>query len=475
MNFFYFILFLSSFAWAQKPSKNEVLPSITCPENIPTINLEEEGGPFFGVPRDNQDGLGTCYANTTKNLIIGLTNGQVNASFLDLAIQYKRRQGGFREGIDIGNVCQTLAAVAETGICPRENSPLETGEVTGLSNLLFPEDSEAGLQASILENLRRFMASRDAARTFTKQNPALSNFEARTSAMVGAIRANPNIRIPLPIVKDIDLAPHTLEKLHSQANRPTEEKETFVAGYRERIERVRPLIVNAVVQGKTRAEILAIHQEHLGSYLQSFGINLPINDLGYQLDQPNLSQIMTDSLSFIQTFTGLNYQDPEQLRTICQSNPLIEYADSLLTLVRQLNENGATPDALFNPDGSLRSNADLMQLAIAPACLNQANRRLLPFTPTCRAIRFNEDQSIEARATRLRENALENLRNRMPVGQLFPQGTGNHINTIVGIRRDAATSQCQYLIRESQTGESTWQNESALASIITELNVAGRP
>ncbi|MBA2404024.1 MAG: hypothetical protein H0V66_04565, partial [Bdellovibrionales bacterium] len=66
---------------------------VNCDAESPEISLEEKvpypgakfKGPFFEVPRDNQDGMGTCYANTAKNLLVGTSQGKDVASFLDLA------------------------------------------------------------------------------------------------------------------------------------------------------------------------------------------------------------------------------------------------------------------------------------------------------------------------------------------------------------------------------------------------------
>ena len=124
-----------------KISETKLLPQnkhfLNCNAETPVINLEEEvpfpnatiKGPFFGVPRDNQDGLGTCYANAAKNLLVGVSKGENVASFLDLALHYKNSNGSLSEdGLDAGSSCATLNSIKDKGYCPQEYSPLETGE-----------------------------------------------------------------------------------------------------------------------------------------------------------------------------------------------------------------------------------------------------------------------------------------------------------------------------------------------------------
>ena len=65
---------------------------LNCDSNTKDISLEEKipypganfQGPFFGVHRDHQKSYQTCYANTAKNLLVGTSQGEDIASFLDL-------------------------------------------------------------------------------------------------------------------------------------------------------------------------------------------------------------------------------------------------------------------------------------------------------------------------------------------------------------------------------------------------------
>jgi hypothetical protein len=131
----------------------------SCDESTPTINLEEEvpypgariRGPLYNVRRDHQDGLGTCYANTARNILIGLTNGAINPSYLDLAILFKRSQNASaREGLDLGGTCETISVLQSTrsGICDQSQSPLETGEPSPGAALFLQNDPAEGSQAA---------------------------------------------------------------------------------------------------------------------------------------------------------------------------------------------------------------------------------------------------------------------------------------------------------------------------------------
>ena len=121
-----------------------------CDANTPEINLEEKvpypgatfTGAFADVPKDNQDGLGTCYANAAKNLLVGVSEGKDVASFLDVALTFKESSNGIdTSGLDGGLSCTALEALKKKGYCPQEFSPMETGERNHVAEGLFNTDA----------------------------------------------------------------------------------------------------------------------------------------------------------------------------------------------------------------------------------------------------------------------------------------------------------------------------------------------
>src|SRR5690606_13956088 len=88
-----------------------------CGPSMKEIDLENEyiykraskKGPFYGLSRDNQDGVGTCFANTDKNLLVGLSDGKMAASFIDISLKYKQENGTYiTQGIEAGGACASL-------------------------------------------------------------------------------------------------------------------------------------------------------------------------------------------------------------------------------------------------------------------------------------------------------------------------------------------------------------------------------
>src|SRR5690606_12539765 len=114
----------------------------------------------------------------------------------------------------------------------------------------------------------------------------------------------------------------------------------------------------------------------------------------------------------------------------------------------------------------------------APACINSENRKKLPAF-SCES-EYGAITKIKAsskpyaeKVKDLRERVVLSLMQGYPVGNTFPTGGNqNHINTIVGIRFDKSTGQCEYLIRESQNGRTAWLLERPIfdrMSAITEI------
>ena len=141
---------------------------VKCDANTPDISLEEETpypgakfkGPFYKVPRDNQDGIGSCYANTAKNLLVGTSRGSDIASFLDLALLYKEESGVIASGLDGGFTCHVLAKLKNHGYCPQGLAPIETGEANFYNDAWLGSD-RIGLwgQSVVFEYLQKFPKS----------------------------------------------------------------------------------------------------------------------------------------------------------------------------------------------------------------------------------------------------------------------------------------------------------------------------
>ena len=158
----------------QKENDQDVIRSnlnyVQCDANTPDISLEEKEpypgakfqGPFFGVSRDNQDGLGTCYANTAKNLLVGASQGDSVASFLDLALLYKNSDEALRrDGLDGGSSCEVLKRVNEKGFCPQSYAPFETGSKNLYTDGLMGANGTIWDQSALVEKLKDFLSGKE--------------------------------------------------------------------------------------------------------------------------------------------------------------------------------------------------------------------------------------------------------------------------------------------------------------------------
>lgn len=97
-----------------------------------------------------QGQFGTCFANATKNILLSLTRGEKDVSFLDLAIQSKEEDSLVSSGLDAGGICQTLDKVRESGVCLQKKALIETSH-QAVSSTLMHEIREMRKLKSILK------------------------------------------------------------------------------------------------------------------------------------------------------------------------------------------------------------------------------------------------------------------------------------------------------------------------------------
>jgi hypothetical protein len=102
---------------------------------------------------------------------------------------------------------------------------------------------------------------------------------------------------------------------------------------------------------------------------------------------------------------------------------------------------------LYNKDKKVQ---DMLQLLIAPSCLDHKNRQQVEFNYTC--FNFHSQDKNKYLAT-----VLSSLHKGIPVGLEHYAIGGSHVNTIVGYRFNPQTNDCEFLIRESITGTSDWE------------------
>lgn len=361
---------------------------LSCNSSTPPINLEEQSpyvgsnfqGPLFGVPRDNQDGLGTCYANTAKNLLVGLSRGRDVASFLDMALQYKKSTGYTeRYNLDLGDPCLALRATQASGYCPQTYSHLENGSAPPAiisTSSLNAQPTYRAMSAN-LTLFRSFLSNADV----LKQNSDLLSRAAldRAQVLFRSIAQNPS--------------------------RPIDQ---------------RSLLNLSSVSDEAYRRACGESQDDVTRFIQDIG-----------------------------------------------------------PLLRELKNIGSDANDLFDARGRLKDSSQLMQLFLTPQCVDPSHRRAVPpfycsnDTDLISEIK-NPTLPRERQITRLREHVVLSLMQGYPLGNSFSASPSRHVNSIVGLRYNSSSRSCQYLIRESLTGESQWQNESDIFNKIDGLTEVRR-
>ncbi len=448
-----------------------------CSPTTPTINLELETpfpgatirGPLFGVPQDNQDGIGTCYANVSRNVLLGLSGGRDSASYLDLALGFKRAEGRFTtEGLDNGNICPTLAEVRNHGFCAQTRAPLETGARTEIERLMGLDAHPFTAQARINTALRDFFVRRETIQS-SPVGPALL---PRLSQAIQRMRSDSLITFPFPGTDVEFMNGGAFKNLQDPPG--LAKGESALSIYQAALTAVKPRIFQAIVQNKTPAEIHDIFMQAMTPTLTRLQLLTAatenradfISHMAEQRNAPQFREKITATLNFLRFVSGRSDDNDEQFLSYCGSGfyPGVDFLNTVGPVVSSMSALGLNTNALFDPQGNLIPMADVFQMAVAPSCLNPENRTRSSVNFTCDENQFNvikrQRSPLAVRMQAVRTMITDNLLQGIPVGRAYPQpGGGGHVNTIVGFRYDPASRACQVLIRDSASGSSNWHSE----------------
>lgn len=473
--------------------KNEKF--VNCDENSPQISLEEkvpfEGanfqGPFYDVPRDNQDGLGTCYANTAKNLLVGASKGESVASFLDLALLYKDDNGKIAEdGLDGGFSCTVLNIVNQKGFCPQEFAPFERGEKNLYTDGLMPvTEGSVEDEAYLIKRIQDFLK---ADKNLKSKNSELSKrMEEKGKWMIDKIKSDPGIKLPYPVVRNQIPETWMLQADYNWNVKPrlkTTEEE-FLKDYQKSYAKFLPKYTDAVIAGKKADEIFKLFELNMSDFIQKYQLqgqlgNWKKNFVEFSKEDfrdPNLKKSILASKAFFEELVGSN-KNENKGPVECEDDygELYEFINNLKFVINVLNGDKIDPSKLVKEDGKFKSSTELMQLIVAPSCLNSSQRKKLNFNLYCdkgydyvRELK-KSSQGQEEQHKSFRSRIAASLLQGYPLGNTFDR----HINTIVGMRFNKQTKSCELKIRESQTGTSSWQSESAIFDEIEALTEVRR-
>jgi len=218
------------------------------------VNLEEGPGSFSKIARDNQDGLGTCFANTAKNLLVSASEGSADASFMDIALNYKKNNSTVQTDILAGgNACQALLETQKQGYCPKNQSVFETGDSNQLFDGIFGKASSTVYsQVSIIFAFKYLLDKNEDLKKSESQSA--NKMSAQLKDIILKMKSNPNLKFPIPglsvqIPKDYELNMFFENNLQNKGI----SKNDFINDFKNNYKAFLPQYIEALV-GKKKPE-----------------------------------------------------------------------------------------------------------------------------------------------------------------------------------------------------------------------------
>jgi hypothetical protein len=422
-------------------------------------------------------------------MLISDSGGAVDASFLDLALQYKAIEGQNPWSVDGGTSCEAIEAIEKVGYCPKEFSPMESGELSNTINGMFGEKTNnLKHQSLLLDKLKGYLESRSKLKNTT--NEFTKKIISQTKTIINKIKKNPNIKLPFPIIKKFPHENRGLSSLYlwgysnpaldnGVATKDIIPEEKFIKEMETArgrfIEEYTDYIIN---NPHSPNSIIKIYNKHYSAVTNKFGLSDRFSGTYYKKNlkvffEYDQKKEYKDELIATKGFYNSLFDNENSMALIkskydprCNedANSLIGYTKGLAELIEFFDENKIETDLLNE------SNKDILQLAVAPKCLNEKNR--IPLKTKYKCINVHRN-SIDGNKG-LRNQILKSFLLGHSVGNSYKASSyGHHINTLVGYRYNPNTKKCEYKIRESQTALSTWNDEGSILDNILRLTYLG--
>lgn len=469
---------------------------LECNPSTPSIDLENEyimkgsqvKGSFYKVPRDHQDSLGTCYANTARNLLLGVSNQKIDASFLDIALQYKSAVSSKVTSIEGGNECGAIEKLKETGYCPKNLSPIETGDITQIQGEnLVNSNLSLYSQANTLDLIRNYLNNKSLLEN--NKDKVSKSFIRNTKQMLNELIKDENIKLPFPTLDDFPIDPYQARSLYLWSYEDSIKKR-IQAGekgleiipedeFMNEFERAKHEFTVGYVSSDKYNSAEAkkeFFEKSFQKFIKKYNLQERLTDNFYthklnnyyKKEKPEKTKNeMEATLNFYKKFVDKNLSQSSMIElytTQCVSNPksLKNFSTSLNDIIQLFKSSNIDVNSLYDEDGNDISNKEFLQLATVPKCLSPQNRISLPKSITCHNKRegeYDPNNMIKEK----KEDILLSLAQGLPVANSFKQLNGNHVNTIVGSRYNPETKTCQFKIRESQNADFYWIDHDRLA------------
>lgn len=381
-----------------------------CHSGLKEIDLELEGKSFHNIPVDYQGQFGTCYANTTKNILVSLLKGKGNPSFLDLAVHSKDEKSLLNNGLDSGGVCGTLQAVTKVGYCPQSLAKNESIKDEMDSRLLWDVLGfrKLGLLLSNhkASNLENFEGSFDLI------------FPVNELDWKNAFSTNPRYQ---------NYYYHYYDQF-------------LTAEWKTRQKLIEDMYNLKVIPSET--SFCEEYINYLKPVLNNFKINA--NDIS-----PGICKIFRPT-PYLRDFFKLkdSTQSLGEFLLVHQIAEMKKIRPELDTknLISEMQKN--TPH-------------ELVTSAFAPECNSKENRIFFERSFYCEED-FYKSRKAKFSGIEFEGQVRERILMHLHQGYAVANTTYGHLNTIVGYRWNNQAKFCEFKIRESQLGKSIWESEKKI-------------
>lgn len=451
---------------------------VKCSPETPAIDLEETGV-FKDISRDHQDSIGSCYANTARNLLLGISEGEVNASFLDLALSFKKEFESDFSHIDGGSACKAVEAVSKRGYCDKNDSPLENGRGINLglingSNSLIVHSEFLDLFRSFLENKKLLVSS---------ESSVIKHFLENSNQSIVEIKNNPLIKLPFPhLGEDPFLELRVLEAYHinKQRGQISISEFDFRQEWGELNKRFHKKIAHYINPLTPDEQIEMLMQKHFEEFFRKYKIgnvdHLKNKKFSEKIGSTD-KNLFQKQLLATENFLSRQLAGHPDAPVICEEDhsKIENFSKAWNDIIDWLRSKELSPDVMFD-NNQLISEADILQLAVAPNCLNPENRKKINFKTTC--AEFNPvlpaNKLSVSHHDYVRSLIIKKLKQGIPIGNSFPSAPSRHVNTIVGIRYNTQKKTCEFKIRESQNATSSWSEDIKIINRMDKVVILGK-
>jgi hypothetical protein len=476
----------------------------SCSSATPTLDLERPDGPLYNIVQNNQGSIGTCYANTAKNLLSAATGGKINASYLDIALLYKKvHPSSF--ALDGGRACPAIKEVSQHRYCDDVFSPIELmqkGEVERAKVEaefgIFPTNYRLGLghQHTILNALDKFIKI-----TNRFKNSPRTDYQ-RLSQKIPAILASvfeSDGKLGLPKLKNYILQKSDLDQMYIwnyQKKVPSGNTvlshTQFWEDYRESWRKTKPEVFRMLMEKVNFNTFKQAFYRQMSPFFTKYNLTARVNDTYYtrafksmydqniirdwSISMDNAAKVFSIALdreltpkeAFNETYYGVN-------PTI---SLIVDFLESVDRLVQIMVSDQIPLDRLLDENGHLHDGFNLIQLATAPRCLNSNNRKPLNLDYSC--VRRTPERLIHPilqgkRKTRVHtyQWLIHQLKQDLAIGNIFRSPPSWHVNSIVGHRYNHSKGHCEFKIRESAGAQvgSYWMNTDTLIDRLSQISI----